>query len=275
MPATTGRVHMPANNRVHRSAALQTHGMCQSTIGYDPYAPNQNNSKQSSDQNAQSSEPEEENAQASFQGLLALARRTGSNADEARGSCKKNFLSVKEEAGITPAIVPGSKKQKTNGKVNFGEENDFSDDSSEDEEEEKSKDESDREEDSEIERIIASRMRKGTKKVSISSNKGRVSSERKRNRSEEDDSDSGDSTERRHKKRKRRGIECLQTMRIQIGRVKKRRESRMERKNRSHRYSDPDSKAESSKRCRKSRRRSSDSETDSLSGDSERSRSRH
>ena len=39
MPATAGRVRMPANNRVHSSAALQTHGIWQSAIGYDPYAP--------------------------------------------------------------------------------------------------------------------------------------------------------------------------------------------------------------------------------------------
>ncbi|KAJ7285407.1 hypothetical protein O6H91_Y335600 [Diphasiastrum complanatum] len=41
MPATAGRVRMPANNRVHSSAALQTHGIWQSAIGYDPYAPDQ------------------------------------------------------------------------------------------------------------------------------------------------------------------------------------------------------------------------------------------
>lgn len=90
MPATAGRVRMPANNRVHSSAALQTHGIWQSAIGYDPYAPNKEDAKQSSSQpKSSNTEPEPENAYASFQGLLALARITGSNADEARGACKK------------------------------------------------------------------------------------------------------------------------------------------------------------------------------------------
>jgi hypothetical protein len=33
---------MPANNRVHSSTALQMHGIWQSVIGYDPYAPENN-----------------------------------------------------------------------------------------------------------------------------------------------------------------------------------------------------------------------------------------
>ncbi|OMO91251.1 CAX-interacting protein 4-like protein [Corchorus olitorius] len=89
MPATAGRVRMPANNRVHSSAALQTHGIWQSAIGYDPYAPNKDDSKTTSNQMAATAEPDGENAYASFQGLLALARITGSNADEARGACRK------------------------------------------------------------------------------------------------------------------------------------------------------------------------------------------
>ncbi len=52
MPATAGRVRMPANNRVHSSAALQTHGIWQSAIGYDPYAPNKDDVKNSSMPNA-------------------------------------------------------------------------------------------------------------------------------------------------------------------------------------------------------------------------------
>ncbi|KAL2508450.1 CAX-interacting protein 4 [Forsythia ovata] len=109
MPATAGRVRMPANNRVHSSAALQTHGIWQSAIGYDPYAPNKDEKKNNSAQVNSASEPDLENAYASFQGLLALARITGSNADEARGSCRKcgrvghltfqcrNFLSSKDD----------------------------------------------------------------------------------------------------------------------------------------------------------------------------------
>ena len=130
MPATAGRVRMPANNRVHSSAALQTHGIWQSAIGYDPYAP-ENNKQQpgrpsssvsanaaaaaANDANAAASAAADSgsgsgdgNAYTSFQGLLALARITGSNSDETRGACKKcgrvghltfqcrNFLSVKD-----------------------------------------------------------------------------------------------------------------------------------------------------------------------------------
>ncbi|CAA2975305.1 CAX-interacting 4 [Olea europaea subsp. europaea] len=89
MSATAGRVRMPVNNRVHSSAALQTHGIWQSTIGYDPYASNKDEKRINSSEVNTTSEPNLENAYASFQGLLALARVTGSNADEARGSCKK------------------------------------------------------------------------------------------------------------------------------------------------------------------------------------------
>ncbi|KAK9910807.1 hypothetical protein M0R45_034750 [Rubus argutus] len=75
MPATAGRVRMPANNRVHSSAALQTHDIWKTTIKYDPYAPNKE-------------EPDAENAYDTYQDLLALARITRSNDDEARGACK-------------------------------------------------------------------------------------------------------------------------------------------------------------------------------------------
>ncbi|KAH7518629.1 hypothetical protein FEM48_Zijuj09G0191400 [Ziziphus jujuba var. spinosa] len=111
MPAPAERVRMPANNRVHSSAALRTHGIWQSAIGYDPSALNKDDDKGYSHLKSSNSgsEPEDENAYASFQGLLALARITGSNADEARGACKRcgrvghlsfqcrNFLSVKED----------------------------------------------------------------------------------------------------------------------------------------------------------------------------------
>ncbi|CAN7047648.1 unnamed protein product [Brassica rapa subsp. trilocularis] len=85
MPATAGRVRMPANNRVHSSAALQTHGIWQSAIGYDPYAPTAKEEPKTTQQ--KSDDPE--NSYASFQGLLALARITGSNNDEARGSWRR------------------------------------------------------------------------------------------------------------------------------------------------------------------------------------------
>lgn len=117
MPATAGRVRMPANNRVHSSAALQTHGIWQSAIGYDPYAPDQKQSSDRAGPSVSGGASAEQNAYDSFQGLLALARLTGSNADEARGSCKRcgrvghltfqcrNFLAVKEEAVAAAAAL--------------------------------------------------------------------------------------------------------------------------------------------------------------------------
>ena len=38
MPATAGRVKMPAGNRMQTSASLNTHSIWQNAIGYDPYA---------------------------------------------------------------------------------------------------------------------------------------------------------------------------------------------------------------------------------------------
>lgn len=77
MPATAGRVRMPANNRVHSSAALQTHGIWQSAIGYDPYAPDK---VHRSDDRGGAPDPtaggaasatDEQNAYDSFQGWLS------------------------------------------------------------------------------------------------------------------------------------------------------------------------------------------------------------
>ncbi|KAL7166991.1 hypothetical protein ACSBR2_037616 [Camellia fascicularis] len=166
MPATAGRVRMPANNRVHSSAALQTHGIWQSAIGYDPYAPNKEDNK-SSQQKSSTTEPEGENAYASFQGLLALARITGSNADEARGACKKcgrvghltfqcrNFLSVKDDNkdkdpdAIEAAVLSGLDKLKGNGGRSK-----TAVESSEESSEEEESESSDSDYDSEIEKLL-------------------------------------------------------------------------------------------------------------------------
>ncbi|KAF0927549.1 hypothetical protein E2562_034258 [Oryza meyeriana var. granulata] len=93
---------MPGNNRVHSSAALQTHGIWQSAIGYDPYAPEKSkhqppssSSSVSSNAAAPSSVPSasaaasSDNAYTSYQDILVLIRVTGSNSDETRGACKK------------------------------------------------------------------------------------------------------------------------------------------------------------------------------------------
>ncbi|EYU25271.1 hypothetical protein MIMGU_mgv1a017961mg [Erythranthe guttata] len=87
MPATAGRVRMPTNNRVHSSAALQTHGIWQSAIGYDPYAPNKEDKKESRSSlktSAPESQPDAgENAYASFQGFAAVVY-----LDEEEAECK-------------------------------------------------------------------------------------------------------------------------------------------------------------------------------------------
>uniref|UniRef100_A0A2C9WLQ8 CCHC-type domain-containing protein n=5 Tax=Manihot esculenta TaxID=3983 RepID=A0A2C9WLQ8_MANES len=231
MPATAGRVRMPANNRVHSSAALQTHGIWQSAIGYDPYAPNKDDSKTSSQQKPSNAEPEAENAYASFQGLLALARITGSNADEARGACKRcgrvghlsyqcrNFLSIKDDnkekdpEALQAAVLSGLEKIKGNGKIGVGSKE-------ESEEEEEESETSDSEVDSEIERIIAERYgKKGSSK--------RNSSRKEENSDEGSDSDSGERKKRgRSKKRrsKKRGISDSEDE--DEGKRKRRREKR-------------------------------------------------
>lgn len=207
MPATAGRVRMPANNRVHSSAALQTHGIWQSAIGYDPYAPTSKDAPKTTQQKSE----DPENSYASFQGLLALARITGSNNDEARGSCKKcgrvghltfqcrNFLSTKEDkekdpTAIEAAVMSGLEKIRSRvGKGELKEE-----ESSEEEEESES---SDSDVDSEIEKIIAQRY---GKKGSSSIKKTSSSSRKKKKRvSDESDSDSEDKKRRRRSKKRR------------------------------------------------------------------------
>ncbi|KAK3206270.1 hypothetical protein Dsin_020316 [Dipteronia sinensis] len=157
---------MPANNRVHSSAALQTHCIWQIAIGYDPYAPKKEDSKSSSSQpQSTSNEPDAENLYNSYQGLLALARITNTNADEARGTCKKcgrvghltfqcrNYLSIKDEnkEKDLEAIQATVLKGKVNGKSKVDRE---------ESDEEEENDSSDSDADSEIEKIIAQRYGK-------------------------------------------------------------------------------------------------------------------
>lgn len=168
---------MPANNRVHSSAALQTHGIWQSAIGYDPYAPTavKDTTSKSVPKSAESEDADGggdgENAYASFQGLLALARITNNNtADDTRGACKKcgrvghltyqcrNFLSVKDEEGDDiaanqTAIAIFGKMKKGAGKIEENSEED-------DDEDEEDSESSDSDADSEMDRIIAERFGK-------------------------------------------------------------------------------------------------------------------
>ncbi|KAE8688508.1 CAX-interacting protein 4 [Hibiscus syriacus] len=275
MPATAGRVRMPANNRVHSSAALQTHGIWQSAIGYDPYAPNKDDSKNQSTQMTAAAEPDGENAYASFQGLLALARITGSNADEARGACKKcgrvghltfqckNLVSLKESKekdpeAIQAAVLNGLDKLK-GGKVKEKKEVESEDDDEESED-------SDSDVDSEIERIIA--QRSGQKVT----RKGRKSSKKKK------DSDADDSSDSDHGERKKRGRSKKRSSRKRgisesndedEGRRKRRKEKRKKRNESSDEEDDHrrhrKRKSRKEKRRRRSHRHSDDSESSDVS----------
>ncbi|XP_031113470.1 CAX-interacting protein 4 [Ipomoea triloba] len=300
MPATAGRVRMPANNRVHSSAALQTHGIWQSAIGYDPYAPNKDDSKKSAPKSAGSA-AEPDNPYANFQGLLALARITGSNADEARGACKKcgrvghltyqcrNFLSVKEdsgkdkdEEGIEAAVL--SRLEKWKGKKATAE----SEESSEEEESESS----DSEYDSEMERAIAEKYGKNSKKVS---RKVKSSGKSKNDGLDDDDSDSAERKKRGRSKKRRsgkRGHEDSEEENEEKDRRKRRKEKRRrrdessdddeerhrrkrksrkeKRRRRSHRHpSDSDESSDDSppRRKRRSRRSGTSSDSDACSSD--------
>ncbi|XP_010275263.1 PREDICTED: CAX-interacting protein 4-like [Nelumbo nucifera] len=301
MPATAGRVRMPANNRVHSSAALQTHGIWQSAIGYDPYAPNKDDSKTSSQQKSSNAEPEAENAYASFQGLLALARITGTNADEARGSCKKcgrvghltfqcrNFLSVKEDSkdkdptALQTTVASGLDKLKPNGgKMDNKADVESSEESSEEEDDSES---SDYDVDSEIERIIAARNGKKGSKVTTSSKKkessgaGRSDSgeRKKRGRSkkrssrkrESSDSDEDEGHRKRRKHKQSRRNESSDE--DEDHHHHHRKSGKEKRRRRSHRHSYDSSGSEESDggRKRKSRRAASPSDSDiSISDDS-------
>ncbi|XP_027109233.1 CAX-interacting protein 4 [Coffea arabica] len=273
MPATAGRVRMPANNRVHSSAALQTHGIWQSAIGYDPYAPTaKDDGKKASTTSkvSDSAEPEPENAYASFQGLLALARITNSNSDEARGSCKKcgrvghltfqcrNFLSVREDVNrggnvdddvIREVVLEKLKGEKVKGLVKkVGLE---SGESSEDEEEEEEDSESsDSDYDSEMERIIAEKY---GKKVN---GKAKVGSRRKAEEDDDNDEDEEDMRKRRGRSRKRRNRKRENN--DSEDEERRRRKRKKERRNRDDDESsdeEDESKRRKKRKSRKERRR--------------------
>ncbi|XP_004294517.1 PREDICTED: CAX-interacting protein 4-like [Fragaria vesca subsp. vesca] len=302
MPATAGRVRMPANNRVHSSAALQTHGIWQSAIGYDPYAPtkDRDDSRSTTHMNVASSELDAENPYASFQGLLALARITGSNADEARGACKRcgrvghlsfqcrNFLSVKDDKEKDPEAIQSdvaSELRKLRGKLGKGVGKDVVETDS-DEEDEDTED-SDSDYDSEIERIIAQkngkrsvRKEKSKKKKNEESDvdesdtdsgerkkRGR-SKKRRSNKRKHDDSDDSEEDRKIRRKEKRRKRD--ESSDEDGKRHRRHRKSRTEkRRRRSHRYSD-DSESDTSEdrhRSRRSKRGATPSDSDASGSD--------
>eukprot|EP00300_Choanocystis_sp_HF-7_P025004 c26625_g1_i1.p1 GENE.c26625_g1_i1~~c26625_g1_i1.p1 ORF type:complete len:190 (-),score=21.77 c26625_g1_i1:71-640(-) len=102
MPATAGRVKMPANNRMYSSAALQTSSIWQDTIGYDPYAP-------------ENKDAPTEDAFKNMTEVLNTAKTTlrELHSDKKRGACKKcglmghltyqcmNFITPDEEISST------------------------------------------------------------------------------------------------------------------------------------------------------------------------------
>ncbi|KAB1208132.1 CAX-interacting protein 4 [Morella rubra] len=272
MPATAGRVRMPANNRVHSSAALQTHGIWQSAIGYDPYAPNKDDARDSANHTSANAEPDAENAYASFQGLLALARITGSNANEARGACKKcgrvghltfqcrNFLSVKEEIkdkdpdAIEAAALAELDKLKGHvGKVKGKTAGESSDESDEEDDSESSGSDVD----SDIERIIAARNGK------------KISSKGRSLKKELDEDESDTDTEERKKRgrsKKRSGKRAIGDSDDSDGGRKKRKKERRSNTDKSsdddHKHRRHHRKSMKEKRRRRSHRYSDSSDSD-------------
>ncbi|MCL7028453.1 hypothetical protein MKW94_005712 [Papaver nudicaule] len=219
MPATAGRVRMPPNNRMHSSAALQTHGIWQSVIGYDPYAPKDEKKQSSSSSQPMSTGTATKNPYDNYQDLLSRAHTSGVLiTDRTPGGCKKcgrvghlafqcrNFLNLKEEKQEDTAVLQVGTGSDTNkSKVNVAEE--LSEESSEESES------SDSDVDSDIERIIAARKKSGGKTKMRSSSKKRVQEdEKKRGRSKKrtckrrssdtDDEDVGEKKRRKEKKRR-------------------------------------------------------------------------
>lgn len=76
MPASAGRVRMPHNNRMHSSAALKMTGIWKDTIGYDPYA--------AEDEKQEATESSYEQAK----GLMALAKLSNKSV---RDNCWLKF----------------------------------------------------------------------------------------------------------------------------------------------------------------------------------------
>jgi len=274
MPATAGRVRMPANNRVHSSAALQTHGIWQSAIGYDPYAPNKD--QKDTSQSQPNADPDADNAYASFQGLLQRAKISNADVDVSRGACKKcgrvghlkfqckNNVKIKddkEEKDLNAMRSLGFVgMDKLKGEAEMVDKRSNVESSEEEEEDSES---SDSEIDSEIERAIA---KKSGKKVSE-----KRGSYRKMDDSDDDESDKD--SDRKRKKRGREKKRSVKTKReasdsdgsCERSRRKKKREHRRSKNDMSpddsDEYRHKKRKSRKEKRRRRSRLSESDSET--------------
>ena len=82
MPATAGKVRMPAGNRQSTSSSLNTHSIWQNAIGYDPYAAESTGADTGANQEAAAS------ARENMKALLALANKNkagGVDAEEKGG----------------------------------------------------------------------------------------------------------------------------------------------------------------------------------------------
>ncbi|GAV78268.1 LOW QUALITY PROTEIN: hypothetical protein CFOL_v3_21736, partial [Cephalotus follicularis] len=250
--------------------------------------------KNSSRPKASNSEPEGENAYASFQGLLALARITGSNADEAHGACKKcgrvghlnyqcrYFLSIKDDIqekdleAIQGAVLSGLDKLKGKvGKVNG--KNAVEGEEIKEEEDDDSKT-SDSDADSEMERIIAKRYGKKDCSKEKSSRKRKENSDKNDSDSDSDErKKKGRSKKRRSKKRgewskrrKEKRRKRDESLDEEDERRQHSRKSRKEKRRRSHRHSDDsdfDSEDSGRRHKQKSRRAVSLSDSDASSRD--------
>jgi len=84
MPAQSGRVKRPANNRLSVSTSLNTTDIWKNSVGYDPYS-GENETKFGDPIHQMNTEEAHKNRRA---GVMALARLTGADTDRLPGACK-------------------------------------------------------------------------------------------------------------------------------------------------------------------------------------------
>ena len=108
MPATAGRVKMPAGNRMQTSASLNTHSIWQNAIGYDPYAAEQSSSDAAAKAETMA------NAQENMKALLALAREKKVGLEEEKGgwrgsgTLRGGWAAGKDLGEVPKSALPGA-----------------------------------------------------------------------------------------------------------------------------------------------------------------------
>ena len=130
MPATAGKVRMPAGNRQSTSSSLNTHSIWQNAIGYDPYA-----AAAPSDASAGASAEAAKTQYENMKGLLQLAKMSQASRGEpeeegpGRGGWKGKgqlrggwaagkdlgFVEPEEPAGGAAAAMPDSTDSDSDG----------------------------------------------------------------------------------------------------------------------------------------------------------------